>query len=105
MEKQREFCQVKQPLQNIGKNKKSEKKCRSRAAIEPIIGHIKTDCRMFRNYQKGSIGDQMNAILAASAMNFRQYLKKIKKDFLFALENFFLFQKKKPPFFVILVEN
>lgn len=84
---------------------KIRKKCRSRAAIEPIIGHIKTDCRMYRNYLKGSIGDQMNAILAASAMNFRQYLKKIKEDFLFALGKFFLFQKKKPTFFVILVEN
>lgn len=82
---------------------KIRKKCRSRAAIEPIIGHIKVDCRMFRNYLKGNVGDQMNAILAASAMNFRQYLKKIKDDLLFALEKILLSTKMTTYFFVILI--
>ena len=84
---------------------KIRKKCRSRAAIEPIIGHIKTDCRMFKNYLKGSTGDQMNAILAASAMNFRQYLKKIKKDFLFAFEKILLSKNQTNYFFVFLAKK
>ena len=59
--------------------------CRKRAAIEPIIGHIKSDCRMARNYLKGTKGDQINAIMAASAFNFRQYLNKICQTIIFWL--------------------
>lgn len=58
------------------------KKFRSRAAIEPIIGHLKTDCRMMRNYLKGAQGDQINALLAAAALNFRRLLRKYEQDFL-----------------------
>ena len=57
---------------------KIKKKCRSRAAIEPVIGHLKSDCRMVRNYLKGSFGDSFNAIMAATAWNLRKYIQKIK---------------------------
>ena len=60
--------------------RKMRKKCRSRAAIEPVIGHIKSDCRMQRNYLKGTVGDEINAILAAAALNFRRILRKIEQD-------------------------
>ena len=46
-----------------------------RSAIEPIIGHVKADCRSNRNRLKGSEGDQINAILAAAAYNFRKLMK------------------------------
>jgi len=46
-----------------------------RAAVEPIIGHIKSDHRMNRNYLRGEKGNQNNAILAASAYNFRKLLR------------------------------
>lgn len=46
-----------------------------RSAIEPIIGHVKSDCRGNRNRLKGTAGDQINAILAAAAYNFRKLLK------------------------------
>ena len=46
-----------------------------RAAVEPIIGHIKSDHRMNRNYLKGDAGNQNNAILAAAAFNFAKLLK------------------------------
>jgi IS5 family transposase len=59
--------------------------CRKRAAIEPIIGHIKSDCRMARNFLKGTKGDQINAILAATAFNFRQYLNKMCQTIIFWL--------------------
>jgi IS5 family transposase len=65
--------------------RKLRKKCRSRAAIEPIIGHVKYDCRMIRNYLKGFEGDEINAILAAAGFNFRRLLRKIESDFLFAI--------------------
>ena len=48
--------------------------CTSRAAIEPVISHLKFDCRMAKNYLKGEIGDKVNAILAAAAFNFRKAL-------------------------------
>jgi IS5 family transposase len=41
-----------------------------RAAIEPVIGHIKSDHRMDRNYLKGREGDRANAVLAAAGYNF-----------------------------------
>lgn len=61
------------------------KKCRKRAAIEPVIGHVKHDCRMQRNYLKGDIGNDINALLAAAGFNFRGLLKKIKKEILWPL--------------------
>lgn len=45
-----------------------------RAAIEPVIGHLKSDYRMRRNFLKGVIGDEMNVLLAAAAMNFKRVM-------------------------------
>jgi IS5 family transposase len=50
------------------------KKFRRRAAIEPIIGHVKSDHRMERNYLKGFIGDEINLLLAASAFNLKKWM-------------------------------
>ncbi len=61
------------------------KKCRTRAAVEPVIGHVKHDCRMARNYLKGMIGNDINANLAAAGFNFRGLLNKIKEAILWAL--------------------
>jgi len=61
------------------------RKCRSRAAIEPIIGHLKYDCRMLRSYLKGINGDEINALLGASAFNMRQLLRKIRQEINFAI--------------------
>ncbi len=46
-----------------------------RAAVEPGIGHLKREHRMDRNRLKGTLGDQINAILSAAGMNFRKLLK------------------------------
>ena len=46
-----------------------------RSAIEPVIGHMKQENRMNRNYLKGTDGDKMNAILAACGFNFRKLLR------------------------------
>jgi transposase, IS5 family len=43
---------------------------RRRAAVEPVIGHLKDDHRMRRNYLKGRNGDRINAVLAAAGYNF-----------------------------------
>jgi len=60
-------------------------KCRSRSAIEPVIGHIKNDHRMLRNYLKGSIGDEINAILAGAAFNFKRLLRIYEQELIFVL--------------------
>ncbi len=41
-----------------------------RATVEPVIGHVKAEHRMDRNYLKGHQGDRANAILAAAGFNF-----------------------------------
>jgi IS5 family transposase len=46
-----------------------------RSAIEPVIGHMKGDHRMDRNYLKGADGDKMNAILAGCGFNLRKLLR------------------------------
>jgi IS5 family transposase len=47
--------------------------CR-RAAIEPVIGHLKQDYRLIRNYLKGTVGDQINLMMSAAAMNFKRVI-------------------------------
>ena len=46
-----------------------------RAAVEPGIGHLKSEHRMDRNRLKGKDGDCFNAILSAAGMNFQKLLK------------------------------
>src|SRR5262249_37943959 len=45
-----------------------------RAAIEPVIGHLKEHHRMGRNYLAHASGDATNAVLAAPAYNSRRLL-------------------------------
>ena len=47
---------------------------RRRAAVEPVIGHVKAEHRMGRNYLLGRRGDAANAILAAVGYNFRRLM-------------------------------
>src|SRR5438132_6324728 len=46
-----------------------------RAAVEPVIGHLKAEHRMGRNYLKGRDGDRINAVLAAAGYNFSLLLR------------------------------
>ena len=55
--------------------RKLKKQLRRRAAIEPLIGHLKSDFRLARNYLKGTIGDQMNVLLAATAYNLAKWMR------------------------------
>jgi len=50
---------------------------RRRAAIEPRIGHLKSDFRLGRNYLKGIPGDAFNLMMAAAAANFRLWIRRI----------------------------
>ncbi len=70
------ICIPDKPLKRDTKYQKEQKrkKFRRRAAIEPIIGHVKSDHRMQRNYLKGFIGDEINLLLAASAFNLKKWM-------------------------------
>ena len=64
------------PLKKDTEYQKQKKrdKFKRRAAIEPIIGHLKSDFRLARNYLKGFIGDQINLLLAATAWNMKKWM-------------------------------
>ncbi len=50
-----------------------------RAAVEPVIGHLKAEHRMDRNYLKGRAGDRANAVLAAAGYNFALLLRWLRR--------------------------
>ncbi len=62
---------------------------RSRAANEPVVGHLKSDHRMSRNFLKGVQGDKINAILAGAAFNFKKALNEIKVFVFFCFKFWF----------------
>jgi IS5 family transposase len=51
-----------------------KRELRRRAAVEPVIGHMKSDHRMGRNHLAHAAGDAINAVLAAAGYNFRRLL-------------------------------
>lgn len=67
-------------IENKANRKRLKKKpwlykwLRRRSAIEPIIGHAKSDGRLDRNFLKGTQGDKINATLAACGQNLRKIL-------------------------------
>jgi len=54
---------------------KHKNQCRSRSAIEAVISHLKTDHRLGRNFLKGSLGDNLNALLAAVGFNLNLWMR------------------------------
>jgi IS5 family transposase len=51
---------------------------RRRSAVEPVIGHLKSEHRMGRNYLWSRQGDAINAVLAAAGYNFRRQIRWLK---------------------------
>jgi IS5 family transposase len=63
---------------NRGKTKAGpalRRRKKRRSAVEPKIGHLKSDNRMGRNFLKGIEGDKINALLAGVGANLRKLLK------------------------------
>ena len=67
------------------------KKFRRRAAIEPVIGHLKTDFRLNQNYLWGEKSPQINAFLAATGWNLKKMMKQLKEENLNLI--FYIFKK------------
>ncbi|MFT7036845.1 MAG: IS5 family transposase, partial [Cyclobacteriaceae bacterium] len=59
--------------------RKKRKHFRRRAAIEPVIGHLKSDHRAAKNFLKGQLGDSINFIMAAAGFNYKKLMKKLKE--------------------------
>jgi IS5 family transposase len=70
--------------------RKARKRFRRRAGIEPVIGHLKSDFRLARNYLKGSVGDAVNVLPAATAWNLSLWMRRLLAG-LFAFIAAFLF--------------
>jgi transposase, IS5 family len=51
---------------------------RRRSAVEPVIGHLKSEHRMGRNYLWHRQGNATNAVLAAAGYNFRRLLRRLQ---------------------------
>ena len=56
-----------------------------RSAVEPKIGHLKSDHRMQRCFLKGLIGDAINATLAAAGSNLLKLLRALAQALIFWL--------------------
>lgn len=71
------------PKKNLSyyQRKKLREAHKKRAAIEPIIGHLKADHRLNRNFYKGVVGDNINIMLAAAGFNFKRMMNKWKSSF------------------------
>ena len=76
------------------------KKHRARAAIEPIISHLKYDFRMLENYLNGELGVQINALMAGVAWNFKKKMEELKEKVLWLIYQLFI-SKKTNPLFVL----
>ena len=54
-----------------------KKKLKRRNAVEPVIGHMKNDGRLGRNFLKGEAGDAINALLCGAGHNLRKILRQL----------------------------
>ena len=66
--------------------KKRRKRNGRRAAIEPVIGHLKSDYRMARCFLKGTQGAGLNLCLAAAAWNLKKWINELLFAFIFVLK-------------------
>jgi IS5 family transposase len=64
--------------QKRGLSRTLHRMIKRRSAIEPTIGHMKTDGRLARNPLKGALGDALHAVLCGAGHNIRLLLKKLR---------------------------
>jgi len=70
------------PGQSKGVSARIRARFRRRAAIEPLISHLKHQYRLARCFLKGFVGDQVNLLLAAAAWNLRKWLRAVALSWL-----------------------
>lgn len=57
---------------------KLKKLLKGRSGIEPVIGHLKSDHRLGKNYLLGKTGDKINAVLSGCAFNLNKIINLFK---------------------------
>ena len=62
--------------------RRHKKLCKRRSAIEAMVGHLKSEHRLGRNYLKGNVGDTNNALLAGMGFNLMLLLRELVGNFL-----------------------
>lgn len=73
-----------------------KREMRRRSAVEPVIGHLKNEHRMGRNYLAHRQGDCNNAILSAVGYNFRRLIRWLRILLSLLLERFFAPPNPRP---------
>jgi IS5 family transposase len=58
-----------------------KRELKRRSVVEPLIGHLKNEGHLGRNYLKGAQGDRLNVLLTAAGYNFRLLLRWLKRFF------------------------
>ena len=64
--------------QRRGMTRALKRALRRRSAIEPTIGHMKTDGRLSRSPLKGTTGDALHAVLCGAGHNIRLILAHLR---------------------------
>lgn len=106
------LIQIPKPFSNKNTTTYQQRKLRNafkkRAAIEAVIGHLKSDHRLSRNFYWKIFGDNINVMLSAAAFNFKRMMNKWKNDpliFLFHFFQLFLFPVKNYTLSTIQLKN
>ena len=60
------------------KTQRLKRSLKRRQAIEPVIGHLKSDGLLNRNHLKGTQGDQLNVLLSCAGHNLRLILRRLR---------------------------
>ena len=60
------------------KTQRLKRSLKRRQAIEPVIGHLKSDGLLNRNHLKGTEGDQLNVLLSCAGHNLRLILRQLR---------------------------
>lgn len=55
-----------------------KRELKRRSVVEPLIGHLKNDGRLGRNYLHGILGDKLNVLMVSAGYNFKLILKWLK---------------------------
>jgi IS5 family transposase len=64
--------------QKRGMTRSMKAMIKRRSAIEPTIGHMKSDGRLARNPLKGALGDALHAVLSGAGHNIRLLLSLLR---------------------------
>ena len=64
--------------QRRGATRKLKQDIHRRSAIEPMIGHMKNNGLLRRNWLKGTLGDALHAVLCGAGHNSRMILRKLR---------------------------